>query len=252
MPAPLIGAAVPFPLKSAGADTRVAPWVWTRRGGRAQDRVLMFESQGASVRRAGLCVEFDSNAGRSFKGKMEPARFFKDEAEREGFRRTLKRRRCPHCAQTGFLICHGYLRGYGLEAMPAVRGYRFFCSNRWRKRGCGRTFTVLLAHVLPRRHTPAPRLFSFLLLMLSCAGVRQAWTRMRAGPSLSTLYRLWRAVAGQTMEIRRRLTQLVPPPDGDAMADNTRWTIRHIQRAFAGLHCPVSSYQHRFQRPLVV
>ena len=211
----------------------------------------MSESQGKCSRRAGVCERFEPNAARAFKHEMASARFFRDEAEREDFRLALKQRRCPHCAQTGFLICHGYLRGYCLEAALTLRGYRFFCSNRWRKRGCGRTLSVLLAHVLPRRHTPAPRLFSFLVLMLSCASVRQAARRLEAGPSLATLGRLWRAFAGQAMEIRRRLTQLVAPPGGQALADNTRWTIAHLRRAIAGAGCPVCAYQRHFQLPLV-
>ena len=211
----------------------------------------MSEAQEKSSRRARVCEGFEPNAPRPFKDQMAPPRFFRDEAEREVFRLTLKERQCPHCLQYGFLICHGCLRGYSLEPALTLRGYRFFCSNRWRKQGCGRTFAVLLAHVLPRRHTPAPRLFSFLVLMLSCASVRQAWTRLEASPSLPTLRRLWRAFACGAMEIRRRLTQLAAPPGSEAMADNSRWTIAHLQCAFAGAACPVSSYQHRFQRPIV-
>lgn len=178
-------------------------------------------------------------------------RFFRDEAERDRYRWSLKERACPHCRAVGFVICHGCLRGYGLGQARVVRGYRFFCSNRHRKRGCGRTYSILLAGVMPRRYAPASLLSRFLTLMLVCASLRQAWRELDVPISYPTFARLWRGFAGQALEVRRRLTQLLAPPTIDTFSDNARLTVVHLQEAFAGHVCPVSSYQYRFQQPLI-
>ena len=104
-------------------------------------------------------------------------------------------------------------------------------------------------------------MFRFLLLMVSCASLRQAWRKLDAPLSLSTLRRLWRAFADQMFEIRRRLTQLIAPPWSEAPVSeapnventiaNARLTIAHLQRAFDGHDCPVSAYQFHFQQPIV-
>ena len=59
----------------------------------------------------------------------------------------LKVTPCPHCRAIGALIRHGYLRGYdeGNLRHKAVRARRIFCSNRGRRPGCGRTFSVWIA-----------------------------------------------------------------------------------------------------------
>ena len=180
-------------------------------------------------------------------------RFFADESERDRYRWSLKERPCPACLAVGFLICHGHLWGYvGDGPLRKIRGYRFFCNNRGRRGGCGRTYSIHLARVLPRRQTPAPLLSRFFSLMLSCLSRRRAWFDLGTGVRLSTFYRLWEALCRSAMEIRRRLTQLVAPPAPDLYTDDLHWTIAHLERAFDGQDCPVSAYQRHFQRPLLV
>ena len=68
---------------------------------------------------------------------------------------------------------------------------------------------------------------------------------------LSTFYRLWGALRRSAMEIRRRLSQRVAPPPSDAFTDDLHWTIYHLERAFPDQPCPISAYQHYFQRPFL-
>ena len=66
--------------------------------------------------------------------------------------------RCPHRLVAGFLILHSFLYGYRYPDSSArmLRGQRVFCSNRGRRKGCGRTFSVYLDTTIPRhyRHMP--------------------------------------------------------------------------------------------------
>jgi hypothetical protein len=61
----------------------------------------------------------------------------------------LKLLPCGHCGAYDTLIGHGFLRSYIEHGSDwAIRGRRFFCSNRGRRPGCGRTLSVLLAELL--------------------------------------------------------------------------------------------------------
>lgn len=43
------------------------------------------------------------------------------------FRNKIKFIMCPHCGKSGFLICHGSLRGYSESGQEfIIRGQRFF------------------------------------------------------------------------------------------------------------------------------
>ena len=56
---------------------------------------------------------------------------------------------CPHCRRVGTVVGHGLLVGYAEHGSErVVRGRRLLCSRRFRRSGCGRTFSVLLATVL--------------------------------------------------------------------------------------------------------
>ncbi len=75
-------------------------------------------------------------------------------------RRESKLLACPHCRRIGWLIGHGFLRGYASNGRDQrLRGRRFFCSNRNRRRGCGRTCSVLLSIFLFRRTVRALHLW---------------------------------------------------------------------------------------------
>ena len=66
------------------------------------------------------------------------------------------------------LIGHGFRRGYAERGSEVeVRGRRFFCSNRHRRPGCGRTFSVLLAAVVSRFVVRAVTLFRFVEFVVS-------------------------------------------------------------------------------------
>lgn len=57
---------------------------------------------------------------------------------------------CRHCGRVGTLVGHGFLRGYAENSSALlVRAQRFFCSNRGRRRGCGRTDSSFIAHFVP-------------------------------------------------------------------------------------------------------
>jgi len=121
---------------------------------------------------------------------------------------------CPHCRRCGALIGHGFLRGYAERSSEqAVRGRRFFCSNRAQRPGCGRTFSVALMTVLSGFVVRTLTLLCFAQSVLGGLTRRAAWLRNASGAfSLSNGYRLWRRLQEAQSALRARLCRQAPAP----------------------------------------
>lgn len=168
----------------------------------------------------------------------------------EAFHDNLKLRACPTCAQTGHLIFHGALVGYGCQGSERQkRGHRVFCSNRHRKRGCGKTFSVLYSLLLKARIIPATLVASFLSTVLAGACRHTAWLSLAHGFSLESGYRIWRDWMASQSYLRTWLCRKIPPPRPEGVGDGLAQTWDHLRSAFAGRLCPVAAFQEHFQRP---
>jgi hypothetical protein len=174
--------------------------------------------------------------------------YLHDAAALDTFHQNLKLRSCPSCAQTGFLIFHGPLVGYGGQGSERQkRGHRVFCSNRQRKRGCGKTFSVLLSLLIKARIIPAALVVSFISRVLAGTCRQAAWFSSVHGFSLESGYRIWRDwMAGQSY-LRTWLCRKIPPPQ--EARDGLAQTWDHLRRAFAGRPCPIAAFQEHFQQP---
>src|SRR5271155_6107365 len=94
---------------------------------------------------------------------MRAPRFYKNEAQLVELSRQAKQWPCPSCGAHGTLNRHGALRGCAEDGKnkEALRGRRFFCSNRQRRRGCGRTFSVRLASAIAHATVCSQTLWRF-------------------------------------------------------------------------------------------
>jgi hypothetical protein len=170
------------------------------------------------------------------------------EEELEEFRMSVKLRCCEHCGAHETLNAHGFLRGYGETGSEVVqRGRRFFCSNRGRRAGCGRTFSVSFAGHLPR--------FSVLALALWCLlreAVKTSLFRAAQLPSwplsLSSAYRLKQLFEREAPQFRGWLFQAKGPPE-----TQSREPLSQLLAHFAsilGSEQALAEYQLRAQTPL--
>lgn len=175
-------------------------------------------------------------------------RYIRSAAALKQWRSELKLERCPHCGATGFLICHGYLRGYGeTNDCDTIRGRRFFCSNRDRRKGCGSTFSLLFAN-LPRNFSvSAATLWNFLKGIAKGLSRKAAWEGLHSPFSLETAYRLWRRIRHSQIPIRARLSRQTPPPRTKASEPLFEMTA-HLQTVFPTASCPLSAFQEHFQQ----
>jgi len=164
-------------------------------------------------------------------------------------RRNLKQTHCPHCHQVGFLICHGFLRGYDQHPTQKIqRGWRVFCSNRARREGCGRTHGILLANVLRRRTVSARVVWSFFERVLAGFNLHAAWLPVVCTFCTECAYRLWNAWERSQTWIRSWLCRVVTPA-ASSVSDFLLQSLDHLRQAFGSAPNPIAAFQLHFQKP---
>jgi hypothetical protein len=158
---------------------------------------------------------------------------------------------CPHCGRMGTLIGHGYLRGYAEQGQDViVRGRRVFCSDRHRRPGCGRTFSLLIATLLAGFLVTTLTLFRFVEQVLAGLTRRTAWHAAAQGAlSSSSGYRLWRRLDREQSHLRARLCREATPLSC-AHREPVAELVAHLQAVLAGATCPFAAFQGRFQEDL--
>lgn len=131
-----------------------------------------------------------------------------------------------------------------------MRGQRVFCSNRGQRGGCGRTFALFLADILPRHTVRASLLWQLLCRLLTGASLKAAAQSLRLPFALETLYHLRRRLRRRLAEVRPLLWQQQKPPTSDD-ADPLAQTVRHLAALFPSAACPLQEFQRFFARPLM-
>ena len=125
-----------------------------------------------------------------------------------------------------------------------------FCSNRGQRGGCGGTFSVCLAEVLPRHTFTASWLWQLLLRLLAGGSLKAAVERLRLPFALEAVYRLRRELRGKLDLIRTRLCREQSPP-ASTHIDPLLQTVEHLQAIFARGQCAPALFQLRFQHPFL-
>ena len=163
-----------------------------------------------------------------------------EEEFEEKIHHKLKFITCPNCGLISFLILHGFLKGYGGEGLNTKgvkRGHRIFCSNRKKRKGCGKTFSVLLAKLLKGFTFPAKviwRFFSGLLEKRPSKGHNR--------------YRLNNIFSINQTHIREKLLSITCAPE-TKNNNPVIQTLQHLKLCFQGSACPITEFQLRFQKP---
>jgi hypothetical protein len=159
---------------------------------------------------------------------------------------SLKQERCPHCACFGTLIRHSILYGNdpNSHAGQVKRGQRVLCSNRDQRLGCGRTFPIFLAAVLPRHTVTAPVLWTFILSLLDGHSIKASAKNLPF--ALETFYGMRRKLRLSLDVLRTRLLGSLSPPRS-ARIDPLLETFELLLTVFAGSACPIAAFALRFQ-----
>jgi len=132
----------------------------------------------------------------------------------------------------------------------SVRGQRVFCSNRGRRGGCGKTFSLVFADILPRRTMTASLLWRWLMEVLAGLSFKAAAEKLRLPFALETVYRLQGSLRHGLDQIRTHLCREQSPP-ASAHADPLLQTVEHLRRVFSDSECPPADFQLHFQHPFL-
>jgi len=177
--------------------------------------------------------------------------FYKTEEEFTRLHTRLKQINCPHCHRIGFLILHGYLHGYADTKVShrIIRGRRIFCSNRKKRCGCGRTFSLLASNVIKHFMISAHTLWRFLEKFKDGLSIADAFRKSGSNMRISSAYRLFNRFRFNQPGIRSFLSRISPPPQLQQVKDPLIQTIVHLGAAFNVF--PVAAFQHAFQAPFL-
>jgi hypothetical protein len=169
--------------------------------------------------------------------------FYRNDAEWLAFAERLKQTACPHCRVVGALIRHGYLRGYDESSTQrkTLRARRILCSNRNRRRGCGRTFSVWLADKIRRLSLTTRSLWKFLQHAVA-SSIAAATRAVDCHRSDRTWQRIWRRFDLGQSKIRTALLGQRPPPELFSQRP-TAQVLAHLQAVFPNADCPIAAFQ---------
>lgn len=131
-----------------------------------------------------------------------------------------------------------------------TRGQRVFCSNRGQRGGCGGTFSIFLAEVLPRHTFTASLVWQWLVKRLAGLSSKAAAEQLRLPFILESVYRLQRGLRQRLDSLRTRLCR-EQKPSASAHTDPLLQTVAHLQQVFPGSTCPPADFQLHFQHPFL-
>ena len=176
--------------------------------------------------------------------------FVPDPEGLEKFFRSIKSTGCLFCERIGTLNRHSRLYGNEPEKKEGrvLRGQRVWCCNRGQRGGCGRTFPVLFAWVLPRHSFTAPLVWQTVLRWLDGLSIGASWQPGKTPLMLGSFYHLIQRLRGRLAVLRTALSGIRRAPESRC-SDPLFQTFEHLRVAFPKACCPIAAFQQRFQRP---
>ena len=179
-------------------------------------------------------------------------RYYKDETDFSKIQKNLYRYQCPHCLHFGYLILHGYLTGYIDSALVNKQrtGHRVFCSNRYRKRGCGRTICVTPATHMHGSSYSTNLIWMFLCLIHKGFNISQSHRRLNACCTISWAFNILRRIKQNLPRIRSGLLYYRGPPNHDGDSEIIH-TIAHLIHCFPNASNPVTAFHLNTQTSLL-
>lgn len=166
---------------------------------------------------------------------------------------SLKQLCCPKCGFAETLNCHSKLYGNDPDSAQGgrtLRGQRVWCCPRGQRGGCGRTFSIFLADVLPRHTVTGSWLWRLLVQWLAGGSIKAAVEAINPPFALETLYHLLHRMRKGLTAVRSALCRQDQAP-ASAQSDPLLQTVEHLRRLFSSDASPCAEFQLLFQRPLL-
>jgi hypothetical protein len=149
------------------------------------------------------------------------------------------------------LILHGFLRGFIIpHPLETKRGRRVFCSNRHKRKGCGRTFSILWADLIKNIPATTLQLGKFLQNILSGKKIKHAFDMSFERYSVKSRYSLYHKFLKRQTVIRALLSKMTKPPRTDEKNPLAQ-TMLHMDACFKDDFCPFEAFQRHFQTSIL-
>jgi len=82
---------------------------------------------------------------------------------------------CTHCSKHDQFVSHGFIYKQRSRSFAEKVGKRIFCSNRYGRMGCGRTFQLYVANEIPHFRYGAAHLFIFITALIANQTISEAY-----------------------------------------------------------------------------
>ena len=177
--------------------------------------------------------------------------FYRSDQEWISIAEQLKNTPCPHCHARGTLNRHGVLYGFdntndSNSQQRTLRARRILCSKRRKSRpGCGRTFSIWLAHKI-RRFSLTTRTLLTFLQHAAAGSISRAAQAVNYPRSERTFQRIWKRFNHAQSRIRTALLGRGPPPESPAASARrpaAAQVLAHLQASFPNTDCPITAFQ---------
>lgn len=169
---------------------------------------------------------------------MHPKRYLKNKEEFVQYKDQLKSKKCFKCSHSGYLVLYGAYKD---------KGHRCYCSNRYSKKGCGKTFVVYYQEAIENHIIKPSELWNILKKLLLNHTLTAAikpikyYTRRAINHWLNKLKHC-------QSTIRSNLIKISPPPSINTL-NPLHQTIKHLELCF-GKESAIMEYQLYFQRSI--
>jgi hypothetical protein len=175
--------------------------------------------------------------------------FFKDLDSIQKFTRSLDHHhdvlKCQFCSKNNHFVSHGFIYKKQYNGLRQTVGKRIFCSNRFGRSGCGRTFRVYLATEAPKLNYAIPHLAAFIYALIAGACIHKAYYHATKTSDSRNAYRWLNKLQHKLIDYRQvlrvRITNSVGPfqsrvrrlqlilPTLSALLSNTVSSCAHYQ-----------------------
>jgi len=84
---------------------------------------------------------------------------------------------CTHCSKHDQFVSHGIIYKHRSCDLSEKVGKRIFCSNRYGRTGCGRTFQIYVANEIPSFRYGAAHLLIFIAALIANQTISEAYIK---------------------------------------------------------------------------
>lgn len=116
--------------------------------------------------------------------------------------------RCDKCSSGEYFVAHDYIYIKQHNHHKKIVGRRLFCSNRYGRKGCGTTFRLYLASVIPKLKYTASEVTCFLESLLDNKTVQSAYKKATRSEDPRNAYRWLNKLYRALVNFRGAITRL--------------------------------------------